>query len=108
MQKGEVWIVEFQSVNGHEQYGLRPAIIIEDTNTSVVIVIPCTANLHALRFPFTLRLDPSKKNGLDAATVILLIQLRAIDRMRFVRKNGVIEQNTLIKINRLLKTLLGL
>ena len=107
MKKGDVWIVEFPSANGHEQYGLRPGIIIADTPTNVVIVIPCTANLQTLRFPFTLRLDPSKKNGVDAPTIALLLQIRALDRRRFIKKVGVLERNALIKINRLLKTFLG-
>lgn len=108
MKKGSVWIVEFPSVNGHEQYGLRPAIIIADTTTNVVIAIPCTANLQTLRFPFTLRIDPSKKNGLDAPTIALLLQLRALDRRRFVKKIGILEQNVISRINRLLKTFLEL
>lgn len=108
MTKGEVWIVELPSANGHEQRGLRPAIVIADTATSIVTVIPCTANLQALRFPFTLRVDPSKKNGLDAPTIALLLQLRAIDRHRCVRKIGTVETETIRRINRLMRTFLGL
>lgn len=106
MKKGEVWIIAFPDSDGHEQHGARPAILIADTPAGVASVIPCTANLHALRFPFTLRIDPSKKNGVDAPTIALLFQLRAVDRQRFVRKIGVLEQETIKKVNRLLKTFL--
>ena len=108
MKKGDVWIVEFPSANGHEQRGLRPAIIVADTAAGVASAIPCTGNLQALRFPFTLRIEPSESNGFDAPTVALLLQLCAVDRRRCVKKVGVLEPETIRKINRLLKTFFGI
>lgn len=108
MTKGEIWIVEFPSMNGHEQRGLRPAIIAADAPAGIISAIPCTANLRALRFPFTLRIEPSGLNGFDAPTIALLLQLCAIDRRRCIKRVGVLEPETIRKMNRLLKTFLGL
>ena len=48
MKKGEIWLVEFPSANGHEQTGKRPVIIIAETEMNISIVIPFTSNLQAV------------------------------------------------------------
>ncbi len=53
MKKGEIWLVEFPSTDGHEQTGNRPVIILADPKSNISIVIPFTSNLQALRFPHT-------------------------------------------------------
>ncbi len=108
MKKGEVWIVEVPGIDGHEQRGLRPAIFIADTRTAVVIIIPCTSNLQALRFPFTLAIDPSSTNGLDISSVALVLQLRAIDKKRLVKKIGKIDAKILKNLDSMIKRLLSL
>ena len=108
MKKGEMWLVEFPSTNGHEQSGTRPVIIISETEANIVLVIPLTSNLQALRFPHTLEVKPSKLNGLDAVSVGLAFQLRAINKKRLKAKIGEIEEAHLKRIDVLLKGLLGL
>lgn len=108
MKRGEVWIVEIPGLNGHEQRGFRPAIFIADTKTSVVIVIPCTSNMQALRFPFTLRIEPSARNSFEVTSVALVLQLRAIDKSRLRRKIGQIEDAALKDIDAMLRRLLTL
>lgn len=108
MKKGEVWIVEVPGVDGHEQRGVRPAIFVADTQTSLAIIIPCTANLQALRFPFTLTIEPSLANGLDSRSVALALQLRAIDKKRLINKIGKIEPKILKKLDFIMKRLLVL
>ena len=108
MQKGEIWIVDISTLRGHEQSGSRPAIIIADTQISIAIVVPCTTNLQALRFPHTLQIAQSRKNGLDADTVALVFHIRAIDKQRLKLKIGNLEKSLLIKANQQLKKLLTL
>lgn len=106
MNKGEIWIVSIPAIGGHEQEGLRPAIIIADTKSSVVIIIPCTTNLQALRFPYTLRLPSTKENGLDADSIALVLQLRAIDKRRLVQKIGVLGETDSKEIDKMLARLI--
>lgn len=108
MKKGEVWIVEIPGVDGHEQRGRRPAIFIADAKTSVAIVIPCTSNTEALRFPFTIRIEPSRENGLDISSVALVLQLRAVDKKRLRNKIGKLEKPVLKKVDIMVRNLLGL
>ncbi len=108
MKKGEIWLVEFPSTDSHEQFGTRPVIIISETEANIVLVIPLTSNLQALRFPHTLEVKPSKLNGLNAVSVGLAFQLRAIDKKRLKTKIGEIESVIMKRIDVLLKLLLGL
>jgi mRNA interferase MazF len=106
MKKGEIWIVEFPLTNGHEQTGLRPVIVLADTDSNICIIIPLTSNIQALRFPHTLEIEPTKQNGLLAKSVALVFQIRAIDKKRFKKKAGDLESVSMNKIDKMLKKLL--
>ncbi len=67
MKKGEIWIVEFPALNGHEQAGTRPVIIMADTEANISIIIPFTSNIQALRLPHTIEVEASKENGLSSS-----------------------------------------
>lgn len=108
MKKGEVWMVTLPSTDGHEQYGLRPAIVVADTKSSVIICVPCTSNVRALRFPYTVSVEASGKNGLHQNSVALVLHVRAIDKKRLEKKIGVLEKPVLQKIDRELRKLLKL
>lgn len=106
MKKGEIWTVDIPGVSGHEQHGHRPAVIIADTQTTIAIIIPCTSNIHALRFPYALRLNPSKRNGLETVSVALVLQIRAIDKLRLQRKIGTIGKSMIQEIDTMIRRLL--
>ena len=107
IKKGEIWVVELSSKGGREQEGRRPAVIIEDTSTSLALVIPLTANIKALTIlPFTTLLSPSSINNLNHNSVALVSQLQAVDKIRLISKIGVLDNSYLVEINRILKKLL--
>ena len=108
MNKGEIWLVEIPSSTGHEQAGMRPAVILADTEANITIIIPLTSNLQALRFPHTLEVKPSKTNGLNSISVALLFQIRAIDKKRVIKKIGTLEPSILKRVDGILSTLLQL
>jgi len=109
MKKGDIWVIDFPGSNGSEQEGTRPGIIIADTQTALVLVIPLTSNLESLeKLPFAYRINKSEINGLDYDSVALIFQLRAIDKRRLTRKLGNVENNYLEEINKNLKNLLQL
>ena len=108
MKRGEIWLVQLGETFGHEQQGLRPAIILTDTPTSLVLVIPLTTNLKALRFPYTIQMEATKENGLEIDSVALVFHLRSIDnrdKRRLMGAMGMIEKPVLQKIMRVIKQL---
>jgi len=115
MPRGDIVIVDLPQPAGYagrEQTGLRPALIIHDDTTSnvlsVIVIIPFTAKLASQRFPHTILVQPSSMNGLDSQSVLLVFQLRAIDRNRIQNTIGQLEPQTMELVNAELRSLLGL
>ena len=107
IKKGDIWVVELPQLSGHEQEGIRPAIVLTNTPASVAVVIPCTSNSHALKFPYTLLIEPSTMNGLSISSIALILQIRAIDKKRLKKQIGTLERSNLIMINKMIKSLLA-
>ncbi len=115
MKRGDIVLVNLPQTAdgaGHEQVGSRPALIVHDDSTSktlsVIMIVPLTSNLKAERFPHTILVRPSKQNGLTLQSVLLVFQLRAIDKQRVSRVIGHLENDLIEKVNREMKDLLGL
>lgn len=108
MRKGDICIINLVAQAGHEQYGKRPAILISDTKTDIIVVIPLTANLDALRFPYSLAILPDKQNNLDSESVALIFHIRAVDKSRVEKVVGKINKDFQKKIDKILREMLKL
>lgn len=115
MQRGDIVLVELPLPSGslgHEQVGLRPALVVQDDDSSqtlsVIMIVPFTSNLKAQRFLHTLLIQPSRQNGLTVSSVLLIFQLRAIDKQRIRKKIGQLEADLLEKVGDEMRKLLGL
>ena len=115
MQRGDIVLVELPQVagvSGHEQIGTRPALVVHNdttsANLSVIVIVPMTSNLRTQSFAHTIVIQPSKQNGLNMPSVLLVFQLRAIDKRRIVKKIGVVELPIMEQVNDELKNLLGI
>jgi len=115
MTRGDIVLVNLPQTAdgaGHEQAGTRPALIVHDDATSstlsVVMIVPFTSNLKAQRFPHTILIQPSKENGLSIPSVLLIFQLRAIDKQRVTKTIGHLEDELMGKVNQEIRDLLGL
>ena len=115
MKRGDIVLVNLPQTAdgaGHEQVGTRPALVVHDDSTSetfsVVMIVPFTSNLKAQRYSHTILVEPTKENGLTVQSVLLVFQLRAIDKQRITRKIGHLEQDLIEKVNQEMKDLLGL
>ena len=114
MARGDVIYVDLPIAGGaaREQSGSRPALAVQadniDSTLPTMMIIPSTAQLAALRFPLTMEVKPSSMNGLTQQSVLLVFQLRAIDKRRIVRKLGTLESAYLQKIQQLMRQLLAI
>lgn len=63
MEKGELWLTNLPQQVGKEQVGRRPALIIANTQTGLLIVLPLSANLETSIYPHTLKINASDRNG---------------------------------------------
>ncbi|MBU2579306.1 type II toxin-antitoxin system PemK/MazF family toxin [Patescibacteria group bacterium] len=108
MKKGDICLINLNIGEGHEQFGERPAIVISETETDIVIVIPITSNLNALRFPYTIAIIPDKENNLYQESAALIFHIRAIDKSRVLKKIGEINKEFQKKIDKILREMLKL
>ncbi|MFQ5794965.1 MAG: type II toxin-antitoxin system PemK/MazF family toxin [Candidatus Bipolaricaulia bacterium] len=97
---------------GREQAGRRPAIAVQTDVTSAnlptLMIVPLTGQLSALRFPHTIRVEPSNTNGLNQPSVLLVFQLRAIDQRRIIEVIGRLEEEYLDQLDAEMRRLLSL
>ena len=113
MRQGEVWMVALPLASGgREQSGTRPAVVLQDEiygqGSPLVLIALLTSQLGALRFPATLRVEPSAENGLSQPSVAMVFQTRALDRNRFVRQLGKLSDADLQAVLEELRKLSGL
>ena len=99
MSVGDMHWVELPAVNGREQRGRRPAVVLQDDdyggNLPVVLVVPLTTARAAMRFAGTTLMRPTAEHGLRQASVALVFQLRAIDRGRIQERIGTVSAEVL-------------
>ena len=84
----EVWLVKLNPTKGREISKTRPCIVIspdEMAALSTVLVAPMTT--RGFHFPCRVRCEFQGKEGM-----ILLDQIRAVDKSRLVKKLGVIDE----------------
>ncbi len=112
MDIGDIYTVEIPPSGGHEQAGARPAIIVQasqfESQLPTVLIVPLTSQLAAQTFPGTFLIRPDAENGLTMTSVVLVFQLRAIDKRRLGRKIGQLSASHLAQLHQLVKSLLRL
>jgi mRNA interferase MazF len=115
MSRGDIILVNLpQPIDGvgHEQIGNRPALVVQDeiagSTISVIMIIPFTGQITANRFPHTILIQPTLGNGLTSPSVLLVFQLRAIDKRRIIKTIGCLDDQTMELVNTEMRKLLGL
>ncbi len=89
----DIWLVQLDPVKGSEIKKTRPCVVIspdEMASLQTAIVAPMTSK--GFNFPTRIQCTFQGKKGL-----ILLDQIRAVDKSRLVQKLGVISKNTQMK-----------
>ena len=90
-EQGEIWFANFDPVEGQEQAGQRPALVVsvnELNRTGLCMVVPGTT--REKRYPGRVRV-PAGAGGLEHDTWFLCDQLRTVDRKRLWRYVGTAE-----------------
>ncbi len=82
----KIHFVEIPKTNGHEQSGFRPVLLVSQPISEISLIIPFTANVLALRFPYTLKIEPSPKNGLSFPSVLLIFSTES-NRLQKIGKD---------------------
>ena len=110
-RRGEVYLVSFDPTLGAEIKRTRPALVIQNDVANrwspITIVAAISSRIDEPTYPTDVRVDPPE-GSLRAASVVLLNQLRSIDRRRLVRRLGRLRPETIKRVDRALQVCLGL
>lgn len=102
IKRGDIFYADLRPVIGSEQGGIRPVLIIQnDTgnkHSPTVIVAAITSKMNKAKLPTHIELD-SKRCDIVKDSVILLEQLRTIDKKRLKDKVCHIDENIIKKVN---------
>ena len=110
-QRADAYLVSFDPTLGAEIRKTRPALILQNDvsnrNSPITIVAAITSKADDSLFP-TEVLVQAGEAGLTRDSVVLLNQLRSIDRTRLVRRLGHLARVTMARVDRALAVSLGL
>ena len=109
--RGEVYFVTFDPTLGAEIRKTRPALILQNDianrSSPITIVAAITSKFDEELYP-TEVLVRAPEGGLDADSVVLLNQIRSVDRRRLMRRVGRLRPETMRLVDRALVLSLGL
>jgi len=109
IMRGEVYYADLSPVIGSEQGGYRPVLVVQNNKgnkySTTVIVAPVSSRItkNALPTHVLIELD-----GLNKKSVVLLEQLRTIDKKRIRERVGMVSKEMMIEINQAMKTSLDI
>jgi mRNA interferase MazF len=110
-KRGEVYLVNFDPTIGSEIQKTRPALILQNDVSNeyspITIVATITSKFEEPLYP-TEVLIKAQVGGLKYDSVVLLNQIRSIDRQRLIRKMATLSVKTMEQVERAIKISLGL
>ncbi len=111
IHRGEIYYADLSPVVGSEQGGVRPVLIVQNDvgnkHSPTVIAAAITSQREKSRLPTHIEID-SASCGLAKDSVVLLEQIRTIDKKRLKEKMGVLDQTAMGKIDTALSISFGL
>lgn len=110
-KRGQVYVVTFDPTVGSEIKKTRPALILQNDianrHSPIIIVAAITSKVDAMLYP-TEVLIPKGEGGLSTDSVVLLNQIRSIDKVRLLKKLGAVRTETMSQVDRAIRVSLGL
>ena len=110
IKRGEIYYADLSPVVGSEQGGIRPVLIIQNNvgnkYSPTVIVSAITSQINKAKIPTHIELDATVYS-LPKDSVILLEQIRTIDKRRLQEKITTLDDNKMKQVNRAILISLG-
>lgn len=111
MKRGEVYLADLSPVQGSEQGGKRPVVIIQNNignyHSPTVIVAAITGRINKAKIPTHVEISKDTYN-LDKDSVILLEQIRTVDKKRLKEKLTYLNNDKMKEVDKALKISLEL
>src|SRR5438067_2144763 len=109
--RGDVVRIRLDPVEGSEQAGERPALVISpdviNLHGPVILIASLTSKKTEKVYPHEVLIDPPE-GGLKQRSKVLLMQLRSVDKRRITGRYGSVTANTMERVEEALKVATGL
>ena len=110
IKRGEIYFADLSPVIGSEQGGVRPVLVVQNDVgnkfSPTIIAAAITSQLEKAKLPTHIQL-PAEKYGLPKNSIVLLEQIRTIDKSRIREKIGELPPELMQQINDALLLSLG-
>lgn len=111
IKRGDMFYADLSPVVGSEQGGVRPVLIVQNDIgnkfSPTVIVSAITSQINKAKLPTHVEIN-AKEYGLQKDSVILLEQVRTIDKKRLREKIGHLDEKLMEQVNDSLAVSFGL
>lgn len=111
VKRGDIYYADLSPVIGSEQGGVRPVLVVQNDignrYSPTIIITAITSQINKAKLPTHVEIGASEY-GLSKDSVILLEQVRTIDKKRLAEKIGHLDEEMMLKVNDALLISLGL
>lgn len=111
IKRGEIYFASLNPVIGSEQGGLRPVLIIQNdignTYSPTTIVAAITSRMKRAKLPTHVEIKNSQSE-LERDSVVLLEQIRTIDKRRLQEKIATLDDECMGRVKKALEISLGI
>ena len=111
IKRGDIYYADLSPVVGSEQGGLRPVLIVQNDvgnrYSPTVIAAAITSKLGKAKLPTHIDIHADRV-GLSRDSVVLLEQIRTLDKRRLREKMGHLDEGTMAEVNLAISVSFGL
>lgn len=111
IKRGEIYYADLSPVVGSEQGGIRPVLIIQNDvgnrYSPTVIAAAITSQRDKNKLPTHISVEASDC-GLAKDSIVLLEQVRTIDKQRLKEKMGSLDMQSMVMVDKALSVSFGL
>ena len=111
IKRGEIYYADLSPVVGSEQGGVRPVLIVQNDvgnkYSPTVIAAAITSQQYKTNLPTHIKVD-ADGCGLQKDSIVLLEQMRTIDKTRLREKRGSLDQGSMNMVDTAIAVSLGL
>lgn len=111
IKRGDIYYADLSPVIGSEQGGVRPVLIVQNDvgnkYSPTVIAAAITSQQTKAKLPTHIEIG-AQSSGLQKDSVVLLEQVRTIDKKRLKEKMGSVSENSMKEINNAISVSFGL
>ena len=111
VRRGEIYYADLSPVVGSEQGGMRPVLIIQNDvgnrYSPTVIAAAITSQQNKARLPTHIEIE-ARTYGLSKNSVVLLEQVRTLDKRRLRERMGCLDEKAMQRVDGAIAISLGL